>query len=44
MLKVLDAACRIEERAEGLAQRIDNLAPESRNCLGICEVPMVFQT
>lgn len=27
-----------------ISQRIDDLAPESRNCLGICEVPMVFQT
>lgn len=43
-LKVRDAACRILERAEGLAQRIDDLSPESRNCPGICEVPTVFQT
>lgn len=27
-----------------IAQRIDDLSPESRNCPGICEVPTVFQT
>lgn len=27
-----------------IAQRIDDLSPESRNCPGICEVPTVFET
>lgn len=27
-----------------IAQRIDDLSPETKNCLGICEVPTVFET
>ncbi len=37
---VIDGASLVD----WIAQRIDDLSPESKNCLGICEVPTVFET
>lgn len=31
-----------EALVDWIAQRIDHLSPETKNCLGICEVPTVF--